>query len=47
MKTNNQLTGMGYETPDICEAYYYGGVICTSVSGGLLDDVTVEEYGEI
>lgn len=48
MKTIKQSAGMGYEAPDICfVGYFADNIICTSASGGQLEDVTVEEYGEI
>lgn len=39
---------MGYEAPDIClVGCHTDNIICTSVSSSLLDDVTVEDYGEL
>ena len=39
---------MGYEAPDIClVGYHADNIICTSVSSSLLEDVTVEDYGEL
>ena len=39
---------MGYEAPDIClVGCHTDNIICTSVSSSLLEDVTVEDYGEL
>lgn len=48
MKTIKQSAGMGYEAPDIClVGYHAGSILCASVDGGILDSVTVEDYGEL
>lgn len=48
MKTIKQSAGMGYEAPDIClVGCHTDNIICTSVSSSLLEDVTVEDYGEL
>lgn len=48
MKTIKNPAVTGYEAPDIClVGCHTDNIICTSVSSSLLDDVTVEDYGEL
>ncbi|MCQ2166989.1 MAG: hypothetical protein MJY49_06155 [Bacteroidales bacterium] len=48
MKTIKQSAGMGYEAPDIClVGHRADSILCASVDGGILDSVTVEDYGEL